>query len=423
MAAKHRPLIARTWLNLVPVLLALMGLYCLVLGLVQRAYSENAARPKEQPAASALTDPQKLQQQLDDLERKTAVLVQQRDSLKDKLDAVSQQASHNQLLLSLLLGFAGLFTLAQGVFAFFSAQSYVKQADDALARIQTLAEEVRQKYPMFSQIEEAREGAFRRLARLSDRLNLDQNLYGESDPITRQEILALESFAATQFLASPDREMQVIANLRLLGKFYADKFVSGKRMVEADFERALYYFTLECDKSARDIRALNDLGWLYMEVATAKDLDRARTLCVESLRINPDQQRPNYNLGTMIFDPADPVKLAAARKYLERATSLPNWETAPNEEFSGHVSYNLSCTYSRLAQHEADVAKKSALLDLAAGALTSAAANGGTQEATLEEDLKTGDLVPLAGSPAHSERLKEIRKKFREAWAARARKR
>jgi FtsZ-binding cell division protein ZapB len=197
----------------------MMGLGCLSLGLIQRANSRSATTPREPAAASAAKDPQELQRQLDTLEQKTAALAQQRDSLKDKLDAISQQAAHNQLLLSLLLGFAGLFTLAQGVFAFFSAQSYVKQADDALARIETLADEVRRKYPMFSQIEDAREAAFGRLARLADRLNLDQNLYQESDPITRQEILALESFAATQFLASPGREKEVIANLRLLGKF------------------------------------------------------------------------------------------------------------------------------------------------------------------------------------------------------------
>jgi hypothetical protein len=417
---RHRPLIALTWLNLVPALLSMMGLGCLSLGLIQRANSRSATTPREPAAASAAKDPQELQRQLDTLEQKTAALAQQRDSLKDKLDAISQQAAHNQLLLSLLLGFAGLFTLAQGVFAFFSAQSYVKQADDALARIETLADEVRRKYPMFSQIEDAREAAFGRLARLADRLNLDQNLYQESDPITRQEILALESFAATQFLASPGREKEVIANLRLLGKFYADKFVSGKRTVESDFERALYYFTLECDKSNRDTCALNDLGWLYMEVAATKDPDRARALDIESLRINPNQQRPNYNLGTMIFDPGDPVKLAEARKYLEKALSVANWEKAPNEEFSGHVSYNLSCTYSRLAQHEGDPAKESALLDLAAGALDAAAANGGTKEETLEDDLKRGDLKALADSPAHSPLMAAIRKKFREAWAARA---
>jgi hypothetical protein len=57
---------------------------------------------------------------------------------------------------------------------------------------------------------------------------------------------------------------------------------------------------------------------------------------------------------------------------------------------------------------------------LAAGALDAAAANGGTKEETLEDDLKRGDLKALADSPAHSPLMAAIRKKFREAWAARA---
>jgi TPR repeat protein len=358
------------------------------------------------------------------LARQVEDLSQKREALKERLDAVSQQATQNQGLLSIVLLAAGLLTLVQGVLAFFGAQSYVKQADDAVQKIETLAkeeralaEEVRAKYPMFSRMEDALEAAFRRLADLSTRLNVDQNLYDQSDPFTRQEILSLEGFAAMQFLASAGRLPEVIRNLRLPGKFYADKYLSSKRTIEVDFERAFYYYSLERDKSNGDIAALNDLGWLYMEVAQPRNPDRAQDLMLESLRVNPDQQRALYNLGTITFDPQDVAKLTKAREYLERAVRTRNWEKSPNEEFASQVYYNLACTYSRLAEHSK---MKLDLLNLAATALNKAADKGGTRQEVLETDLTTGDLVALATSAVHTTQVLAIAAKFGRAWAARA---
>jgi hypothetical protein len=140
---------------------------------------------------------------------------------------------------------------------------------------------------------------------------------------------------------------------------------------------------------------------------------------LESLRVSPAQQRPLYNLGTMIFDPADKAKLSRAYEYLKRAASLKNWEKTPNEEFACHVHYNLACTYSRLAEHEEDGQKKR-LLDLAAAALDRAAERGGTAQTTLEHDLLSEDLAALAQSAHHAPLLRSIQEKFRRAWEARA---
>jgi tetratricopeptide (TPR) repeat protein len=228
-------------------------------------------------------------------------------------------------------------------------------------------------------------------------------------------MLSLESFAVTRFLASDGRAKGVIGPLQLLGKFYADKYRSDDPKSRADFERALYCYTEVHKKSDREISALNDLGWLLMVVAQPRNPEKAKELFVESLRVNSKQQRPLYNLGTMVFDPRDAGKLSEARGYLERAVEIANWEKAPNEDNKSRVYYNLACTYSRLAA--LDGGNRPELLKLAVEVLDKAADKGGTAKDTLDDDFKEdGDLAALNQSP---DKVATIRQKFASAWAAR----
>jgi len=436
MASRRRPLIARTGLNAVPAILVAMGLLVVAAAVPQvvRAAKELTAKGTGSEPASG-GEEKKLQQRADDLGRQIDDLARKRDALKDKLDAISQQANQNQWLLSIVLAVAGLLTLAQGAFAFFSAQNYAKQADDAVRKIkelgaaastdfgkqagaavkkiEVLGADASARFPLLAGTERANARAFQRLTEIKEQLDFFQNLYEKSDTIAQQEILSLESFAVTRFLGSDGRAHGVIGHLQLLGRFYADKYVSGGQMIEADFDRALYYYTLVHKTSDRDISALNDLGWLHMVVAKSPELGTARKLFTESLAVNAKQQRALYNLGTMKFDAKD---LIGARGDLERAAGIENWETAPNEENRSHVYYNLACTYSRLAENEQNSEEKVKLLDLAAGALGNAAKRGGTSEKTLTGDLNPGgDLAALAAN-RDPEPTKAI---FREAWAAR----
>ncbi len=160
----------------------------------------------------------------------------------------------------------------------------------------------------------------------------------------RQEIIALEGFVATEFVTASDPVFQVVPNLRLLGKFYAMKFTNGNRQNQDDYERAFYYLNLGLQKSGRDFRLLNDLGWLHSEVAPNQDLDQATRFLSESLKANEDQQRALYNLGTIAIV-KDKWDLALAQ--LSKASQQPNWETEPNAQFSSYVHYNLACVCSR----------------------------------------------------------------------------
>lgn len=414
MSSRRRQSLLRflLWgLKAVPALLILIGVALWVWIPVQYLRAQGHAPP--QSPATVIHPPatQDLQRQLDDL-------VKSREAIKDRLDAISLQASHVQWLLSIVLGVAGLLTLAQGLFAFFSAQNYVKQADEAVKKIEGLDAQVRSRYPMFSEIEEQRKTAFSRLAGLVRRLEVDENLYDVLDPVKRQEIFALENFAAIQFLTSADRQTGVIECLRLLGKFYQDKFKSEKRSLNTDFERAQYYFTLAVQKSNRtDISALNDLGSL---MCTGNQGDKARELFEESLEVCPDQQRALFDLGTIFFDPTDARKLETALTYLKRAAQVKNWEKSPNEEMSSHVYYNLACAYSRLSGHQKDAQKNESLLGLAVKALEEAAKVAAPPQSIVEEDLKSGDLSELALSAGLSAEIQRIRESFQRGWTARA---
>lgn len=388
-------------LKAVPVLLILIGAALWIWAPLQ--YSRAKIHPP--PAAT-----QELQRQLDEL-------VKSREAIKDRLDAISQQATHVQWLLSIVLGVAGLFTLAQGLFAFFSAQNYVKQADEAVKKIEGLDAQVRSKYPMFSEIEEQRKTAFSWLAGHARRLKFDGNLYGALDSSKRQEIFALENFAAIQFLTSADSQTGVIECLRLLGRFYQDKFKNEKSAFRTDFERAQYYLTHAVQKSnRRDICALNDLASLMHW----GDQDHAACeLFEESLGVCPDQQRALYNLGTIFFDHTDVKKIEKARRYFEEAAQVKNWEKSPNGEMSSHVHYNLACTYSRLSGYETDAQKKENLLRLAVKALEKAAEEAAPPQPLVEEDLKSGDLSELGLNAAFSTEIDRIRESFEQGWAAR----
>jgi hypothetical protein len=272
---------------------------------------------------------------------------------------------------------------------------------------------------MLADTESARAEAFAKLSKLISPLtNADQNLYAKADPLTRQEVFAIESFSAVQFLTPADRGNELITNLRLLGRFYAGKFLSDGQLFQPDFDRSYYYFVLAEQKSHRSFAVLNDLGWLFSSVAKQPDWDKGRAFYEESLRSQPAQQRALYNLGTMVMvlEKGNQAKLEQAREYLLQAKRQPNWETAPNPTMASHIDYNLACVCDALADLETDPALESGLLDQCCEYLDQIAALGIQPKKLLDEDLRTGDLVTLAGSQPHAQRLSAILAKYQAAW-------
>jgi hypothetical protein len=396
-------------LRIIPACLIAGGLLLAGYGVGQFA---GGATPARLSAASTGTP------DVAQLEKQFEEIAAYRDNLKDRLDLISQQGTHALWLLSAVLVVAGFLTAAQSYFALLSAQSYVKQMEDAIQKIQT-------RFPLFADIESARAQAFDELSNLSRELDQNQNLYGRSGPLIRQRILAIESFSAVQFLTPATRAEDRVRNLRLLGKFYASKFYTdalaiAAQPLAADFERAQYYFDMASHSQWR-FAALNDLAWLYTSAAspTPANVDQARAYSEESLRAQPSQQRALYNLGTITLDRNDEAKLLQARDYLQRSSRQPNWEDKPNPAMSAYIDYNLACACDGLAGF-ATAYPRRALLHECAGHLKRAAAKGAMPRdlfESVEADLATGDLSNLGHDADFAAAAGEIRALYQAAWS------
>src|ERR1035437_3939832 len=226
-------------LKMIPLALAVVGLAVSAywVGLVrgqQKALNNQPAQASA-PASNSAPDTANLQKQAADLSNQIDGLTKAKEALKDRLDSV-------EWVLSIVLGTIALITVAQGLFAFFSAKSYIDQADlaiqhvgealtavkaaetEVVGKFEKLASSIQSRFPMLADTESARTEAFKKLSKLIPPLtNLEVNLYAKADPLTRQEVFAIESFSAVQFLTAADRSNELIANLRLLGRFYAGK--------------------------------------------------------------------------------------------------------------------------------------------------------------------------------------------------------
>jgi hypothetical protein len=410
------PAAARFPLSAVPWILIIVGLLLAGYGIGQFA---GAATPIKRPDSAKTTpDAAQLEKQFKDLDN-------YRNNLQDRLDLISRNGAAALWLLSAVLVVAGLLITAQSYFALNNAKEFERRSEDALDKIRT-------RFPLLADIDSAFTKAFETLSRLSPQLDLDQNLYKKADPQTRQWILANESVVALEFLAHTTRGEQQVQRLRLLGKFYAGKYsfdakpenhpgmTAGEipQPLMSDFERARYYFEL-ASESQWGFKGLNDLSWLYSQVALPKgdaNDDCAKQYCERSLRTQPEQQRALYNLGTIALVRNDQAKLERALRYMLDAQRKPNWEDKPNPAMAARVDYNLACVYDGLASFEVDVIAKAALLQHCRACLWRAALQGTPPREDLNKDLEKGDLANLNSDSASTDVLAAILAQYEVAW-------
>ncbi len=394
-------------LRIIPCFLVVLGLVVIALGVLGPAGAQvRKGAPAAKPAEAA--SGQELKAQL-------AALATDRDQIKKDLDVLQAQVTQALRLISVLLAAAGLFTVVQGAFGYFSAQNFVTQAKDSLNEIKGRASEVQRRFPMFSEAERVRREAYDLLARSferSDTWTAGENLYDRTDLMARQQILSLEHFIGLEFLETGERQEDVARHFRNLGVFYGHKYVSEKKQARADFDRAEYYLRLALEKTRRGFHILNDLGLLYSEFRQPTDPAKAEKYFEESRRVNGNQQRALYNLANIAHDRGEYER---ARRLLEEAKTKPTWELTPRPETKGEIHYNLACALSRLAETAAAPAR---LMGEACRELESAARIGATKREFVTKDLEPGeDLCFLKSQPAFAVLVKNALEIFEQAWA------
>jgi hypothetical protein len=285
-----------------------------------------------------------------------------------------------KLLLTILAGFAVITSIAQVAAAWFSALTYDKQASAKLAEIQKALDDLKTKYPIFSEIEEKRNqvhSAFvamlRRVFSPDDTDDPDadpteaiawmENFYPKFPVEERQLLLSVESFISIDL--HPPRNEDEVQSLKVFAIFYHAKFRYEKIVLASplfsDLERAEGYLIRALRKAPGDFTIYNDLGNLYLTMnghvgKLPPELDYARKARIAfncSVYYRPAQQRAYYNLAYLL---AHEEKFKEAAHQLETAIPFTTWQRLPTQEgMQAYMHYNLGCYRARsiAADHKA----------------------------------------------------------------------
>jgi hypothetical protein len=290
--------------------------------------------------------------------------------------------------------------VVQGAAAYFNAQTFTKQADDALKNIKEQASEVERRYPIFARQEAFRREAYASLADIfSDPFFLDWRIsaYERLDLLDRQKLLSVERFIGIELLPHPGGPDEYVRDLRRLANFYASKhrYDCKKNQAQwADLERAEYYLRLAIREAGNNnFHLTTDLGVLFMDYYVPRRLDDAEAKFRESLHKMKNQQRAAYNLGVVERHRGN---LKEALKHYNEALGCKDWERGPVPVFHCALLYNKACALARLSYETAE-AEKAGLVTACLDALTQASGFGQedlnkvVDEKILADDLNKDD--------------------------------
>jgi hypothetical protein len=347
---------------------------------------------------------------------------------QEKLDTVDKQATHLEQSVMIMLA---VDTLVIAIIAGTTIGGELRVID-AIKRIEREATEVRQRFPKLTGIETQARNALSSIettfgaAAAEEWLDDRYAILGIAD---RQRILTVEHLIALEFAGRA-----TAPQLRGMANFYYSKYkFEGLR---SDLDRSLYYALLGAERGNNRFQYLNDLGFIYMELAerNAQFMGEAVRLLNDSKGKQPHQQRCYYNLAVIRLDEAKKERenkdqqeelrlLEVVKALLTTALQEKNWESQPSAELVSLVHYNLACClcliYAATATQPATVATP--MLDEAMKHLKEACKSTKTKLATLDGDLEiktNGDLCALVKSPHYAGEVKATRDAFAVAAQA-----
>ncbi len=322
-------------------------------------------------------------------EAKIAAAKEAQAELKERSDELKNRMDELKWILALIVTAAGFFTLAQGVAAGFSAQSFTKQAEDLLGRLKELettvrtrfegmSGEVKARYPIFSDIEERRGQAYANLTAMLKRYsplnNADEgfdsrhHFYDRMPLAQRQEILSVERFISYDIAGQNEAPEEFAKQLRRLAQFYWAKFLyeQGRGFgYIGDLERAEYLLDVAKRRVGKQFYLQNDLGNIRLdsykarvdprmagreltEADHARELERAEEAFDDSIAAQSEQLRAYYNRA--VIEAAYRRDFPEAIRFLELGLKYPNWETNPIKGLTCVAYFNLGCCYARVAE-------------------------------------------------------------------------
>jgi tetratricopeptide (TPR) repeat protein len=359
--------------------------------------------------------------------------------LEKRLELYEKHADELEKVLSFLLGLTALYGIALGINAYQQAKDssdrtneITKRAErsvehwqadltvlknDAKQDVEKFLNTMRGTFPVFGNMDHSIRDIMFRLTRLLPVLDWSERNYKNLNNQEKEEILFYEKTVASfeyfdlGTLREPASEIH-----HGLGNFYGLKFLTDGRHAE-DWERSVFYLGRAIRQNRHNIGALNDRAMLAVSYddpdRRPADLEsykiaEARNYFNQSLGVDPDQQRPRYNLA---------IFLHVEKKYKEAADMLTEalekgrWQERPVLARRVDLLYNRACAWCRNADSVSSVSQRPSLLAKAWGDLDEAFRSGIEDLTSVKNDLKPGgDLRALVEDETYRTRIQDLMK-------------
>ena len=272
-------------------------------------------------------------------------LSQEERVIREQLYFYSKRADDIERLLSLLIAVSTVYAIALSWNAFQQA----KKSQDKTEKIQVAIEAIRQRakeeaekarddvlkiFPVFELMDDAIRSTMHTMMALLPRIDLREKKFEDLDGRDKEEILFYEkTISASAYFNMKSFEKITSEIYHGLGNFYALKSASEKTLSqdasEADRELSRFYLDRAIHLDQQNVWALNDRGYLAMQLDSPVRYDEAKSLFERSLRADTEQQRARYNLS-LVKHLNHPPDYDGSIRLTTEALSQRRWQETPD---------------------------------------------------------------------------------------------
>lgn len=321
-------------------------------------------------AAAASTTPAPAAPKLDPMEARLT-------NLEVRVGDLEKRAEDVERMLTLLLGLSTVYALALG----FAAYAQLKDSTSNIEKLSKSAEEKVDKLPKdIDELFLRTQARIPMLANMNDRIHdfmqdliqqlpiMDPNLDWTKDKYYRalsdedkEKIFFWEKTAAV--FACFDlrgRDRQNVSEIyHGFGNFYGLRYLfhdDGKGAKDGkQRDRARLYLDLAVRYDPQNSGALNDRGYLALELEQVSDTVKAKWCFEESLKFDPEQQRARYDLALIEHREKD---YASAVALLAEAMKKRHWQGKIAARYRSSLLYNQACAYAKLGNTKTEKEQK-----------------------------------------------------------------
>lgn len=337
--------------------------------------------------------------------------------VEKELEAYEKRADDLEKLLSLLVALTALYGIALAVNAY-------QQAQDLTGKIRNLESDTKQevdnfthrlesriytRFPVFGDMDIRIREIVSRLMRQLPVADWSEDNFVMLSEANKQQILFYEkTVAALECYDLEHIKRDVSKIYQGLGNYYSQKYgteLKVKAALPEDLSRALFYLGRAIDADPKNVGALNDRGYVSLEIE--KSLSEARKCFEQSLRLDQAQQRARYNLALVEHREQH---YAESEKLLSEALNLRVWQDGEASALH-HASmhYNRACARSRLAEAGNAARLLGAWDDLDQAFSSHEAKVENFLKEWLKADTASGeDLAYLAQTPPYDQKVKVL---------------